>query len=119
MNRSTSARTRRRLGLVGMTAAVALGPALAAQAEPSSAPPNIGLNVSRELQRQGSIGGTIGAGAFMDRSTVTGCMSVNPEPLTYSTREIILREDLTPQAAKGLVNQVIGAGGPGKAVSAK
>ena len=56
MNRTTSAFTRRRSALIGATTAFALLPGLVAAAEPPPGlPPNIGLKVSRELQRQGSL----------------------------------------------------------------
>lgn len=122
MTESPATRTapaiRRRLGWLGVAVVLALTPALGVRAEPPASLPNIGLNVATELQRLGSIGGVLGAGALLDDSGSTNCMFDDPEPLTYSTREIVLRTDLSKQQAINRVNAAIGAG-PGHAVGAK
>jgi hypothetical protein len=112
----------RRLGLLGAAALLTLAPTLApplgAQAETPSAtrpelvpppPPDIALNVATELATLG------GAGARLDTSSggIKCIFGADPAPLTYSTREIVIRANLTKDEAAAAVEAAIGSG-PGE-----
>src|SRR4051812_26409469 len=85
--------TVRRALVITAAGALLLAPALSAHATPSeevAGPPPVGLAVATELARIG------GVGTQFDDSSSTQCIfGADPEPLTYSTREIVLRANLS------------------------
>lgn len=106
--------SRRRALFAVASVVVALAPSASyAAPEPDLAPP-VGEAVSQELAD------LVGNGAMYDDSLITDCMYDDPEPLAYSTRQIVLRADLTPAVAVANVNAAINAvGSPGQATTAK